>query len=73
VLKNYNGQRISTSSGGISYSGCSEKWHNQYLLFLTTHIRYKFCHSSATCIYARWANNLDMVANTAENSMQMNW
>jgi hypothetical protein len=41
--------------------------------FLATYIRYKFHDSSATWIYARWANNLDMVANTAENSKQMNW
>jgi len=43
------------------------------ILFLTTHIRYKFHDSSATCTYAHWANNLDMVANTAANSRQMNW
>jgi len=43
------------------------------ILFLITRIRYKFHDSSATRIYARWANNLDMVANTAENSMQMSW
>jgi len=57
----------------LATPGALENDTIKIISFLATYIRYKFHDSSATWIYARWANNLDMVANTAENSKQMNW